>query len=114
MDAHRLETYTSRLLGMRTRLIREVTTTEDALRQDVVAPGDATTMPTHPADQDAEGFDENIAIAQNEEFLLEHVEAALERIEGGTFGNCQTCGHKIDKKRLDAIPYTPSCINCAQ
>ena len=94
--------------------MREVDATEKALREDIVAPGDISTVPTHSADQDVEGLDAEVAIAQNEQFLLEQVEAALERIEAGAYGTCQGCGKKINKQRLDAIVYTPYCIDCAR
>lgn len=37
---------------------------------------------------------------------------ALDRIEKGTYGKCLNCGKEIDKKRLDAIPFTRYCIEC--
>lgn len=114
MDVKEQAAYKPRLFELRQRLIHEVDTAEEAMREDVVAPGEFVGRPTHPADQDAEGFDENIAIAQNEEQMLELVEAALERIEAGTFGVCEECGGKIGKTRLDAVPYTPWCITCAR
>jgi DnaK suppressor protein len=103
-----------RLLALRKRLLREVDSAEQALREDVVKPGDITSVPTHPADQDVEGLDSEIAIAQNEELLLEQVEAALERILTGTFGTCQQCGGAIDAQRIQAVPYASRCITCAR
>ena len=44
---------------------------------------------------------------------LDAIEAALERIEDRTYGDCEECGKPIKKTRLKAIPYTPLCINCA-
>ena len=41
------------------------------------------------------------------------IEAALTRIEEGTFGACVTCGGPISKERLDLLPYTPKCKHCA-
>ena len=106
--------YKDRLLQLRERLTHGVNTAEDSLREDVVATGNISTVPTHPADQAAEGLDAEVAIAQNEELLLEQVEEALDRGEAGTFGTCQTCGKEISKERLDAIVYTPYCIDCAR
>jgi RNA polymerase-binding protein DksA len=71
-------------------------------------------VPTHPADQDVEGLDSEIAISQNEKLLFEQVEAALERIEAGTYGICQQCGRTIDTQRLQAVPYASLCIDCAR
>src|ERR1700690_1959113 len=102
------------LLELRERLLREVDSAEEALRDDVVKPGEVSSLPTHPADQDVEGLDSEIAIAQNEELLLDQVNAAIERIGAGTYGICQQCGHTIDGLRLQAIPYTSRCIDCAR
>jgi DnaK suppressor protein len=38
----------------------------------------------------------------------------LERIEEGTYGQCEECGTKIPKTRLAAIPYATLCVRCAQ
>lgn len=48
----------------------------------------------------------------NERHLLEEVEAALRRIDKGTYGNCEANGEKIAVARLKAIPYARYCINC--
>lgn len=106
--------YKSQLVKLGKRFARDVNTTEEALRQDVVTPGDITSVPTHPADNDVEGLDVEIAIAQNAELMFEQVEAALARIEAGTFGVCGDCGRAIGKERLHALPYTPRCIDCAK
>lgn len=106
--------YKACLLDLRKRLIEEVGSAEEALREDISATGDQSALPTHPGDRDAEGLLEQLSIAQNEERILEQVEGALERIESGEFGTCQDCGRKIAKPRLDAIPFTPWCIDCAR
>src|SRR6185369_8477322 len=114
MGPKELESYNVRLLDLRRRLIPEVDATEEALRENVAARGELSTVRTHPADQAADDLDAGIAIAQNEERLLEDVEAAITRIEDGTFGLCQNCGRKISIERLNAIPYTALCIDCAR
>jgi RNA polymerase-binding protein DksA len=114
MEKAELRTYQSRLFKLRTRLLREVDMIEEELREDVFAPGDPSPVSSHPADQDVEGFDEQVILAQNEEQLLEDVEAALERIEGGTYGNCEQCGRMIPKERLDALPQAATCIECTR
>jgi RNA polymerase-binding transcription factor DksA len=44
---------------------------------------------------------------------LVETDAALERIEQGTFGRCETCGGAIGKQRLFAMPASRFCIHCA-
>ena len=41
---------------------------------------------------------------------LEHIRDALQRIEDGTFGRCVVDGEPIEKKRLEAVPWTPYCL----
>ncbi|MDB5665808.1 TraR/DksA C4-type zinc finger protein [Cypionkella sp.] len=44
---------------------------------------------------------------------IRRIEAALARIELGDYGLCVTCGGQIEPERLDALPDTPFCRNCA-
>ncbi len=41
------------------------------------------------------------------------IEAALDRIEQGTYGVCVVCGEPIGEARLDALPQAPTCRDCA-
>ena len=43
---------------------------------------------------------------------LAQVNAALSRLENGTYGSCSVCGEPIGQKRLDAVPDTATCVNC--
>jgi RNA polymerase-binding transcription factor DksA len=41
------------------------------------------------------------------------IEAALDRIAGGSYGTCVRCGEPIGDDRLDVLPHTPFCRDCA-
>jgi RNA polymerase-binding transcription factor DksA len=41
------------------------------------------------------------------------IEAALGRVERGEYGICVDCGDPISEERLDVLPHTPKCRNCA-
>lgn len=41
------------------------------------------------------------------------IEAALDRIEAGTYGICVSCGDEISEERLNVLPATPKCRDCA-
>lgn len=43
---------------------------------------------------------------------LTQIDAALSRIESGTFGECISCGESIGNKRLKALPFATICMNC--
>ena len=44
---------------------------------------------------------------------LGQIDRALERLEIGTFGTCESCGGKIDAERLRIVPYAMKCRRCA-
>jgi RNA polymerase-binding transcription factor DksA len=44
---------------------------------------------------------------------MRQIEAALERLDSGEYGFCVTCGEPISQERLNILPYTPFCRNCA-
>lgn len=51
-------------------------------------------------------------IAQIESRELSQIEHALDRMAEGTYGQCEHCGGKIAVARLNALPYTCTCIDC--
>jgi RNA polymerase-binding protein DksA len=113
MQKKALASFKTKLLEMRRRLVEEVGHIEETIIEDNGGPRELSSLPTHNADHDSEGVDVQITLAQNEEGILEQVEAALGRIEDGSFGKCQNCGKEIASARLDALPYTAYCIHCA-
>jgi RNA polymerase-binding protein DksA len=53
------------------------------------------------------------AIAQQAQRHLEEIDLALERVEQGAYGICETCGEPIAEGRLEARPVARTCIRCA-
>jgi DnaK suppressor protein len=51
-------------------------------------------------------------LRERESQHLELIEAALRRIEAGTFGLCQSCGKPVNPERLEALPWATDCIDC--
>ncbi|MCC5957263.1 MAG: TraR/DksA family transcriptional regulator [Natronohydrobacter sp.] len=45
---------------------------------------------------------------------LQMLDAAMKRIEADEYGFCVKCGTEISEERLDLLPATPFCRNCAQ
>ena len=54
------------------------------------------------------------AIGNESQGELTQINLALERIETGDYTSCSNCGKDIALKRLEAVPYTHFCINCAE
>lgn len=56
----------------------------------------------------------NATLLENEAYLHGEVGAAIERLDNGTFGDCENCGTKIIEERLELLPYTRYCTPCAE
>ena len=54
------------------------------------------------------------SLEANSEQHLAEIEAALKRIEDGTYGTCVVGGEQIGEERLEAMPWTPLCIDHAR
>jgi len=70
----------------------------------------------HPADIASETFEMEMRfnLEESEKRRLLDIDDALERIENGTYGECETCGRSIDMERLEIIPYTAQCAKCSE
>ena len=55
-----------------------------------------------------------LALTANAQDLLDQTERALERIDAGTYGVCESCGKAIGKARLMAFPRAVLCVECKQ
>jgi DnaK suppressor protein len=55
-----------------------------------------------------------LRLKQTDAKILQAIDEALARIEGGTFGLCRDCGEPIAEARLNAIPWTRVCITCKE
>jgi DnaK suppressor protein len=67
-----------------------------------------------PTDRASLEADRNfmLRIRDREHKLIKKIRSALDRIENGTFGFCESCGEDISIQRLKARPVTTQCIDC--
>lgn len=59
-------------------------------------------------------YEKELSIEQNTIDLLGKVDRALERVEAGTYGICESCGKNIPLARLDVLPYVTLCVDDAR
>jgi DnaK suppressor protein len=118
MNKAELKSFKDQLLLLRSRLRGDVNQMAEATlkKNRSEANGDLSSMPIHMADIGSDNFEQEftLSLMENEGVTLEQIEASLERIEEGTYGQCEECGAKIPKTRLNAIPFATLCIRCAQ
>src|SRR5512136_3236219 len=108
MDQEKLLYFKGLLEGMLHDLLLEAGKTCSDMRQD--AKGDFP----DPTDRASLESDRNflLRIKDRERKLITKVKEAMDRIDNGTFGICESCGRPISEKRLKARPVTTLCIEC--
>ena len=76
--------------------------------------GEETAYDNHLGDTATVTFDRELdyTLEESEEQKLAAIDAALARIDDGTFGTCETCGNPIGEERLEAMPWATQCIDC--
>jgi RNA polymerase-binding transcription factor DksA len=85
---------------------------EGALRKNK---DDAATLDiSNFADLGTDNFEQDfmIGLIENSEETLREIDAALQRIEDGSYGKCEEGDHLISKNRLKVIPWARLCIEC--
>ncbi|WP_367125747.1 TraR/DksA C4-type zinc finger protein [Streptomyces phytohabitans] len=96
------------------RLHAEIASSEEALTGLMRDSGDGA------GDDDADTGTKNItrehemALAANAREMVHQTERALERLEAGTYGLCESCGNAIGKARMQAFPRATLCVECKQ
>src|SRR5262245_19105970 len=68
------------------------------------------------ADQAFDSGSEEVSaqLAQLESRELSQIERALARLKQGIYGQCEGCQKKIPVARLNALPYSTTCVHCQQ
>jgi DnaK suppressor protein len=105
VDSAELEPYRTTLLAERARLLEERGAA-------IIAPEQMTYGSQAAAASQVFAQQRDLALRDRADQQLALVDAALDRIDAGTFGLCLRCGRAIDPERLDALPWAPRCIDC--
>jgi RNA polymerase-binding protein DksA len=73
----------------------------------------SSSLDDHMGDLATETHDRELeyGLEDNAEAVLSEIDAALTRIDDGTYGKCQVCGREIDRARLEARPWASLCID---
>jgi DnaK suppressor protein len=96
----------------RTRLLAERERLQTELDETVIAPGPMTYGSQAAAASQVFEQQRDLALRERAENQLAQVQAALGRINDGTFGTCRRCGKPIAIERLEALPWAALCIDC--
>jgi DnaK suppressor protein len=106
----RIEKFKQRLIAKRKELVSEVRgsnvgsleTSGDGI-QDI-------------ADQASSAYTKEflLSIGDAERRMLRQVDEALDKIRQDTYGLCESCGERINERRLEALPFAKLCIKCQE
>lgn len=109
VDLHRRR---AELLDLRSRVLgaaQDLVEGDDDQSELSSAAGDQ-----HIADHASDMFDREVdeSLEENASQLVQEIDAALGRMDAGTYGTCARCGRPIPEERLDAVPYATLCVEC--
>jgi DnaK suppressor protein len=111
-----LERFKKRLEAEKIRLEEQVEDYERDLEEARLTESSSDRSPD-PGNAEASSmkleYAKELSIEQNTLDLLGKVDRALERVAAGTYGICESCGNSIPVERLDVLPYSTLCVECA-
>lgn len=112
LDAKKIEFFKKALLAMKAQILGDIKNMFDENKGDQSDKGDLSGHAMHMADVATDMYDRefNLSLAANDRSLLQRIEAALDRIEKGTYGFCLKSGKRIAEQRLRAVPYAEYCL----
>jgi DnaK suppressor protein len=82
------------------------------IAQGIVAPGPMTYGSQAAAATQVFEQQRDLALRDRNAAHLAELEAALARLDDGSYGTCLRCGRPIAPERLDALPWAAHCIEC--
>jgi DnaK suppressor protein len=109
-------TVVARLEHERERLVKMKRDLEGQAENPAGGSGELADYDQHPADIGTEAFEQekNLSILESIDEQLKEVDAAFERLENGTYGNCEACGRPIEPARLEQRPFARFCLEDQQ
>ncbi len=95
-----MQVWKERLIALRDRLRGEVRQMADTTRAE--GGGSSSKLPTHIADLGTDAYDQEFTfqLMENEHEVLDQIKASLERIENGTYGQCEEIGRASCRERV--------------
>lgn len=110
MDAKMLAKFKKMLVSERERILKA--TNQNAREAIMISPED---LPDE-TDLAATEISQNLAfqLRDRERRVLKEITVALQRIDEGSFNECEDCSSPIGSRRLEVRPFTRLCIQCAE
>ena len=118
MNKRESKVYKETLLALRARLRGDFSGLADAALRKTrsESSGDLSSMPIHMADMGTDNYEQEftLGLVEKDRNLLREINAALAKIQNGTYGICEGTGKPISKPRLEAQPWARYSIEHAR
>ncbi len=110
MDTNFIESIQEKLKTERSEIVRSLSAQSDDMKN-LIKPQESG----DEVDVASDAIDRNLldSLGAKDTERLNMIDSALERIRLGRYGICISCGKEIPKERLEVLPYTVMCVNCA-
>lgn len=103
-----LEHFKTKLLKLKVELKQRV----NAIDKDIRHEGMSADWTEQASERENDEVLESLGIASEEEVLK--INDALQRIEAGDYFYCRSCGQEIPVSRLELLPFSTTCVSCAE
>jgi DnaK suppressor protein len=116
LDTKEIEHFRQRLIDERKSILDELDWVESnyigSSQRD--SSGEVSGHTTHLADMGTDSSEQEKAylIGDTRGELLEDIKEALDKLDDGSYGLCESCGKPINRERLEAVPYAKLCLEC--
>ena len=110
MDTNFIESIQEKLKTERSEIVRSLSAQSDDMKN-LIKPQESG----DEVDVASDAIDRNLldSLGAKDAERLNMIDSALERIRLGRYGICISCGKEIPQERLEVLPYTVMCVNCA-
>ncbi len=98
------------LSDMKSKLLSEIDSELRAEREGNKDEG----MDTYDLASEERDREINFILSDREQVKIKQIDDALERLDEGSYGVCESCGLEIAEERLQAMPFTRLCRDCQQ
>jgi RNA polymerase-binding transcription factor DksA len=102
------EHYRKKLLELKQEISGRISTIDRDIRHE----GMSADWSEQASERENDEVLESLGISSEEELSM--IKYALLRIEEGNYFTCAECGDTIPRARLDLLPFTPHCVDCAE
>lgn len=101
------EHFKNKLLALQ----QEISARINAIDKDIRHEGMSSDWTEQATERENDEVLESLGNASEQELAM--IKAALKRIESGNYFNCSSCGERIPDARLESLPFTTHCVECA-